>query len=98
MATLIANINALILSILNHLYSSNTQSLDQIQDDDLAALPFVSFGTSSENPSCLRLCVVRNQQIVFPLVRHRDDVGTELFIDPKHADSNISLQDIQLSY
>ena len=82
MATLIANINALILSILNHLYSSNTQSLDQIQDDDLAALPFVSFGTSSENPSCLR----------------RDDVGTDLFIDPKHADSNISLQDIQLSY
>ena len=82
MATLIANINAHILSILNHLYSSNTQSLDQIQDDDLAALPFVSFGTSSENPSCLR----------------RDDVGTDLFIDPKHADSNISLQDIQLSY
>ena len=82
MATLIANINAHILSILNHLYSSNTQSLDQIQDDNLAALPFVSFGTSSENPSCLR----------------RDDVGTDLFIDPKHADSNISLQDIQLSY
>ena len=82
MVTLIANINAYILSILNHLYSSNTQSLDQIQDDDLAALPFVSFGTSSENPSCLR----------------RDDVGTDLFIDPKHADSNISLQDIQLSY
>ena len=82
MATLIANINAHILSILNHLYSSNTQSLDQIQDDDLAALPFVSFGTSSENPSCLR----------------REDVETDLFIDPKHADSNISLQDIQLSY
>eukprot|EP00956_Cyclotella_meneghiniana_P012591 scaffold17892_cov52-Cyclotella_meneghiniana.AAC.3 len=34
--------------------------------------------------------------MVFPLVRHQDDVETDLFIDPKHADSNISLQDIQV--
>ena len=81
---------------LNHLHSSKTQSLDQIQDDDLIALPFVSLGTSSENPPSLRLCVVRNQQMVFPLVRHQDDVETDLFIDPKHADSNISLQDNQV--
>ena len=83
---------------LNHLYSSKTQSLDQIQDDDLVALPIVTPGTSSENPPSLRLCVVRNQQMVFPLVRHQDDVETDLFIDPKHANSNISLQDVQLGH
>jgi hypothetical protein len=68
------------------------QSLDQLQDDDLVALPV---GESIENAP-LRLCVIRNQQFVFPLVRHEDDVETDLFLDPKHASSNVNLQEFQL--
>ena len=80
---------------LDHLYFSKTQSLDQIQDDDLVALPFSTEDTS-DKPQ-MRLCVIRNQQFAFPLVRHADDVETDLFLDPKHADSNMSLQDFSLS-
>ena len=71
---------------------SKTQTLDQIQDDDLVALPLLS---NAPDDKSLRLCVIRNQQYVFPLVRHEDDVETDLFLDPKYADSNISLQDFE---
>lgn len=78
---------------LDQLSFSKTQSLDQIQDDDLVALPLLS---DTSDDKSLRLCVIRNQQYVFPLVRHEDDVETDLFLDPKYADSNISLQDFEL--
>jgi hypothetical protein len=78
----------------DHLSFSKTQSLDQIQDDDLVALP-LALSDASDDTS-LRLCVIRNQQYVFPLVRHEDDVETDLFLDPKHAESNISLRDFEV--
>jgi len=84
---------------LNHLYSSKFTSLDQLQDDDLVALPFDSSASgttsSSHDSPGLRLCVIRNQQFVYPLVRHEDDVETDLFLDPKHAESTLRLQDFQ---
>ncbi|KAL7519887.1 hypothetical protein ACHAWX_004641 [Stephanocyclus meneghinianus] len=81
------------INSLNHLYSSKFTSLDQLQDDDLVALPFDS--SSSHDSTGLRLCVIRNQQFVYPLVRHEDDVETDLFLDPKHAESTLRLQDFQ---
>lgn len=57
---------------------------------------------SAEDPSndCggqslqLRLCVVRNSGCVYPLVRHEDDVETDLFLDPRHVEGQIQLADL----
>jgi len=82
---------------LEYLSFSKTQSLDQIQDDDLVALPIESSEKPNDDkPLQLRLCVIRNQQFAFPLVRHEDDVDTDLFLDPKHTESNIYLKDLEL--
>ena len=87
------------LTSLDQLYASKTTSLDQLQDDDLVALPLYANTKidrkESSDDGTLRLCVIRNQQFVYPLVRHEDDVETDLFLDPKFADSSISLQDFQ---
>ena len=42
----------------------------------------------------MRLCVIRNQQYIYPLIRHEDDVETDLFLDPRFIEKQISLQDI----
>eukprot|EP00804_Cyclotella_cryptica_P001602 CCRYP_014942-RA/>CCRYP_014942-RA protein AED:0.31 eAED:0.05 QI:0/-1/0/1/-1/1/1/0/215 len=85
----------------HHLHLSKYTSLDQLQDDDLVALPFDASASppttqTSESPA-LRLCVIRNQQFVYPLVRHEDDVETDLFLDPKHVESTLRLQDFEPS-
>ena len=43
----------------------------------------------------LRLCVVRNRgATVLPLIRHEDDVPSDLFLDPRHIESQIQLADV----
>ena len=84
------------------LHSASMQPITELADDDLIALPFdgyLSSTTSDEeedeaNKLQLRLCVIRNQQYIYPLIRHEDDVETDLFLDPRCMDSEISLQDI----
>ena len=77
-------------------------ALEQIADDDLVALPFDAYIAStsptqraeSDKNLKLRLCVIRNQRCVFPLVRHEDDVETDLFLDPRYVEKSIRLSDV----
>mmetsp|Transcript_1382 Transcript_1382/g.3043 ORF Transcript_1382/g.3043 Transcript_1382/m.3043 type:complete len:308 (+) Transcript_1382:133-1056(+) len=49
----------------------------------------------TDNPlQQLRLCVVRNEQFIIPLIRHEDDVETDLFLDPRHLEKDIKLSDV----
>ena len=87
-------------------HSASMQPITELADDDLIALPFDGYLTStSPSPSDeeenelkeklkMRLCVIRNQQYIYPLIRHEDDVETDLFLDPRCMDSEISLHDI----
>lgn len=42
----------------------------------------------------LRLCVVRNQDYVFPLIRHEDDAETDLYLDPRHMGKKVRYSDV----
>jgi hypothetical protein len=86
-------------------HSASMQPITDLADDDLIALPFDGYLTSTTTQSDeetdevneklkLRLCVIRNQQYIYPLIRHEDDVETDLFLDPRCMDSEISLHDI----
>ena len=88
--------------------SKVTQAVGQLADDDLVALAFDSYVASSSdtsssnegdssNPSTLRLCVIRNQEFVYPLIRNEDDVDIGLFWDPRHLESTIRLSDIVMT-
>ncbi|KAL9183301.1 hypothetical protein ACHAXT_005088 [Thalassiosira profunda] len=91
-----------------HSSISEYQPLDQLADDDLVALPFdcyiasmsasTSLGEKGDDdgaPPQLRLCVVRNRgATVLPLIRHEDDVPSDLFLDPRHNESPIRLADV----
>mmetsp|Transcript_17801 Transcript_17801/g.26819 ORF Transcript_17801/g.26819 Transcript_17801/m.26819 type:complete len:216 (+) Transcript_17801:74-721(+) len=79
------------------------QPIEELADDDLVALPFDGYLTTTTTTSTsdddeaklqLRLCVIRNQQYIYPLIRHEDDVETDLFLDPRFIEKQISLQDI----
>lgn len=79
-----------------------------LADDDLIALPFDAYITSSSPTSStktteiepnqqlfkMRLCVIRNQQYIYPLIRHEDDVETDLFLDPRFVNREITLDDM----
>lgn len=79
-----------------------------LADDDLIALPFDTYITSSSTTSStkttetepnqqqfkMRLCVIRNQQYIYPLIRHEDDVETDLFLDPRFVHREITLDDM----
>jgi hypothetical protein len=77
--------------------------MDELADDDLVALPFHGY-LNSLSPSAneeaataelqLRLCVVRNQHFVYPLIRHEDDVETDLFLDPRYIEKSITWKDM----
>lgn len=87
-------------------HSASMQPIAELADDDLIALPFDGFLTSTTTSSSshdeeteaeklqLRLCVIRNQQYIYPLIRHEDDVETDLFLDPRSIENEISLQDV----
>ena len=85
-------------------HSASMQPIAELADDDLIALPFDGYLASTTSSSShdeneadklqLRLCVMRNQQYIYPLIRHEDDVETDLFLDPRSMDNEISLQDI----
>lgn len=78
------------------------QPIDELADDDLVALPFdgylktisSSHDDETESNLKLRLCVIRNQQYIYPLIRHEDDVETDLFLDPRCIEKQIDLRDI----
>ena len=80
--------------------SMQMQPIEELADDDLVALPFdgyITATTTSDDDEAkiqLRLCVIRNQQYIYPLIRHEDDVETDLFLDPRFIEKQISLQDI----
>ncbi|KAL7440197.1 hypothetical protein ACHAXH_007255 [Discostella pseudostelligera] len=42
----------------------------------------------------LRLCVIRNQDYVFSLLQHEDDVETDLYLDPRHLEKEIRYSDV----
>lgn len=42
----------------------------------------------------LRLCVVRNQDYVFPLIQHEDDAETDLYLDPRHMGKEVRYSDV----
>lgn len=42
----------------------------------------------------LRLCVIRNQNYVYPLLQHEDDVETDLYLDPRHLEREIRYSDV----
>ena len=79
-----------------------------LADDDLIALPFDAYITSSSPTSStkstetepnqqqfkMRLCVIRNHQYIYPLIRHEDDVETDLFLDPRFVNREITLDDM----
>mmetsp|Transcript_11816 Transcript_11816/g.18147 ORF Transcript_11816/g.18147 Transcript_11816/m.18147 type:complete len:216 (-) Transcript_11816:122-769(-) len=84
---------------------SSMQPIDELADDDLVALPFDGYLTTISSSSSsshdedeanlkLRLCVIRNQQYIYPLIRHEDDVETDLFLDPRCIEKQICLKDI----
>lgn len=81
--------------------------MSELADDDLVALPFDGYVASSAEVATgkslddddddslkLRLCVVRDRQLVAPLIRREDDVETDLFLDPRHSDKRIKLSDV----
>lgn len=83
--------------------NSSMQPIDELADDDLVALPFDGYITKISSSSHddeteanfkLRLCVIRNQQYIYPLIRHEDDVETDLFLDPRYIEKQIDLKDI----
>ena len=84
--------------------STTTQSIDLLADDDLVALPFDAYvassppGENAESSSTsmqqMRLCVIRNSEYIYPLIRHEDDVETDLFLDPRHMEEQILLTDL----
>jgi hypothetical protein len=87
------------------IHSASMQPITELADDDLIALPFDGYLSSTTSSSSdeeeneanklqLRLCVIRNQQYIYPLIRHEDDVETDLFLDPRCMENEISLQDI----
>ena len=76
---------------------SSLMPIDELADDDLVAVPFddyIALSSEEETKFQLRLCVVRNQNCIYPLIRHEDDVETDLFLDPRHVEKQILLQDI----
>jgi hypothetical protein len=42
----------------------------------------------------LRLCVIRNQDYVFSLLQHEDDVETDLYLNPRHLEIEIRYSDV----
>ncbi len=75
------------------------QPIDELADDDLVALPFDGYLTTISSDETeinlkLRLCVLRNQRYIYPLIRHEDDVETDLFLDPRCIEKQIDLNDI----
>lgn len=57
--------------------------------------------TNSSDDACnntkamqLRLCVIRNQDYVFPLLQHEDDVETDLYLDPRYLEKEIRYSDV----
>ncbi|KAL7527087.1 hypothetical protein ACHAXR_001793 [Thalassiosira sp. AJA248-18] len=81
----------------------NTQPVDQLADDDLVALPYDGYIASTTLSTAeattdtnmqLRLCVIRNQEYIVPLIRHEDDVETDLFLDPRCLEMEIRLSDL----
>ena len=89
-------------------HSASMQPIAELADDDLIALPFDGYLTTTTTTTTssshdeeteaeklqLRLCVIRNQQYICPLIRHEDDVETDLFLDPRSMENEISLQDV----
>lgn len=82
---------------------TSMRPLDELADDDLVAVPFDGYIASTASKAAaktagelqrFRLCVVRNnQQYISPLVRHENDVDSDLFLDPRYVDKEIFFSD-----